>query len=509
MLLLTFDIKAQTSPWICPMELSPEQAQRVIERDKGRRNNNTTRQNMTRNVPVKIHIVRSAAGTGGLSAALAIDNITQANDFYSATTFNFFQCGIINYIDVDIYHALIQKSVDPNSNEQQMANTHKVAGALNVFFCENAVLANGNNASWAAFPDNPDRDWIVMRNSQAEDPIKSVFAHETGHWFDLYHTHQGNENVTRSNIDPCWNCNVEGDMLCDTPADNNNWTSGICVLASSQTDDCGITYNPLTTNLMSYAGQNCIDQFTTSQISRMHTSFDLDRVSHFAVNGACTVIGCTDPNAINYNASATTMSNGDCIYCSGTQVLASASGTFNDGSGAPEYGDNSNCKWIIQPTGINSFSLEFTSFFLETNYDFIRVYDGSTTSAPLLGTFTGVGNLPPTLTTSTGSMLVHFTTDGATTSYGFAATYYPINNPCQGVSTLNITSNPIPSGDYFASNKIIAHNPTVANPNIIMTAGKSIELTPGFDGVSNGQNTMVDMKVLPCGNNLESDEIKK
>ena len=234
-------------------------------------------------------------------------------------------------------------------------------------------------------------------------------------------------------------------------------------------------------------------------------------------DGSCIFSGCTDPNASNYDPRAN-QDDGSCniIYCSGTVTLTNPNGgTFNDGSGAPEYGNNSNCRWIIQPTGVNSFALEFTSFFLEAGFDFIRVYDGTTTSAPLLGTFTGINNIPPIIFTSSGAMLVHFTTDGATTSFGWAARYYPITNPCDGISTLDITADPIPSGEYFAKDRIIASTRTVATPSIEMTGGKSIELTPGFDGVSNGQS-VVEMMIDPCainfnvgGTSTESVKTKK
>ena len=113
---------------------------------------------------------------------------------------------------------------------------------------------------------------------------------------------------------------------------------------------------------------------------------------------------------------------GSSNYCSGTTNLTSASGSFSDGSGASSYNNNADCKWLIQPSGATSITLSFSSFALETCCDYVRIYDGTTTSAPLLGSFNGT-SLPPSITSTGGDMLVHFTTDGSVTAAGWSASY--------------------------------------------------------------------------------------
>ena len=56
---------------------------------------------------------------------------------------------------------------------------------------------------------------------------------------------------------------------------------------------------------------------------------------------------------------------------------------------------------------------------------------GSTTSAALLGTFSGT-SLPPVLTSATGSMLIRFTTDRGVVAQGWSANY------TSGVTPANI-----------------------------------------------------------------------
>ena len=109
----------------------------------------------------------------------------------------------------------------------------------------------------------------------------STFAHEMGHYFDLYHTHE-----TFSFGVECpngTNCSTAGDLVCDTPADpqllppatyeNGEYKVDVnCVYDNSDAApaNCDNTpYNPPTRNLMSFSRPTCRDQFTPGQISRV------------------------------------------------------------------------------------------------------------------------------------------------------------------------------------------------------------------------------------------------
>lgn len=142
----------------------------------------------------------------------------------------------------------------------------------------------------------------------------------------------------------------------------------------------------------------------------------------------------------NYNSTGS-------AYCSGTTNLNTSDyAAFTDGSGGNNYCNNQDCKWLIQPPQATSVTLNFTAFELEdaspdgqTIYDAVEVYDGTTTSATLLGRFTG-SNLPPAITSSGGSMLVRFISDLEENKQGFSAYYTSTQNPyCTGTTT-NLTT---------------------------------------------------------------------
>lgn len=101
-------------------------------------------------------------------------------------------------------------------------------------------------------------------------------------------------------------------------------------------------------------------------------------------------------------------------------TLTNASGTWYDSGGASgNYQNDERYLTLIQPTGANSVSLNFTAFNLENNWDFLLIYDGNSLSAPLIGKYTGT-NSPGTITSSSGSILIEFRSDCATTASGWA-----------------------------------------------------------------------------------------
>jgi N-acetyl-anhydromuramyl-L-alanine amidase AmpD len=102
-------------------------------------------------------------------------------------------------------------------------------------------------------------------------------------------------------------------------------------------------------------------------------------------------------------------------------TVTTASGTFTDNGGASgNYTDDQRTLTLIQPAGATSITLNFTSFSTEAGWDYMFIYDGATTSAPLIGTYDGATG-PGTVTSSGGSMLIEFRSDCATTTAGWVA----------------------------------------------------------------------------------------
>jgi hypothetical protein len=113
--------------------------------------------------------------------------------------------------------------------------------------------------------------------------------------------------------------------------------------------------------------------------------------------------------------------------CTGNTPLSACSGTVSDGSGSGDYTPNLDCSWTINPPGASSVTLNFSSFGTETNFDFVRIYNGLDASAPLIGEFSGYST-PGPVTANSGKMFIRFQTDGSVGAGGWTANYTCANN---------------------------------------------------------------------------------
>uniref|UniRef100_A0A3B4B0I2 CUB domain-containing protein n=1 Tax=Periophthalmus magnuspinnatus TaxID=409849 RepID=A0A3B4B0I2_9GOBI len=118
----------------------------------------------------------------------------------------------------------------------------------------------------------------------------------------------------------------------------------------------------------------------------------------------------------------------DCVVgCGG--VIHADSGTIKSPNYPQNFPANSECLWHIifcVNKGCCVFVLRFNRFDLEASsscrYDYVAVYDGQDTAAPLMGTFCG-SELPPKLRSSSNHLYLVFRTDSSVSGEGWRASY--------------------------------------------------------------------------------------
>ncbi len=153
--------------------------------------------------------------------------------------------------------------------------------------------------------------------------------------------------------------------------------------------------------------------------------------------GAMCIKFKTDASQTAAGWSANYQAYGNAPTCGGGTILSTPTGSFTDGSGSGNYGNNQNCYWFISPPCASSVTLSFSQFNTEQNYDGIVVYDGWGNNPTQLAVYSGT-NIPASVTSSTGKMLVVFLSDYATTMQGFTANYTSTGAAyCSGTTTLN------------------------------------------------------------------------
>lgn len=111
----------------------------------------------------------------------------------------------------------------------------------------------------------------------------------------------------------------------------------------------------------------------------------------------------------------------DAPYCLEDRTITDETKTISDGSDASLCWNNTDCSWLIQP-GYGNVILTFTEFDTEADKDIVKIYNGTSATAPLLGTYSGA-TLPPMVIANSGSMFITFTTDAQNQSHGWKAKY--------------------------------------------------------------------------------------
>ena len=126
------------------------------------------------------------------------------------------------------------------------------------------------------------------------------------------------------------------------------------------------------------------------------------------------------------------------------------SGNFYDSGGSGGNYNSSESRTVTICPGVagNKVKVNFTTFDLENNYDFMYVYDGPNTSAPTLGAYTGAvgpGSVQATGTNTSGCVTFVFTSDASITYTGWVASISCIT-PCETINSVFNSATPAPVG---------------------------------------------------------------
>lgn len=158
------------------------------------------------------------------------------------------------------------------------------------------------------------------------------------------------------------------------------------------------------------------------------------------------IVSSHDSVYLWFHSDSTTQSEGFALDFNSTTPVcgglldAADYGTINSPGYPGNYPHSRDCMWTVQvPLGKRiQFHFAFLSIELhpDCTYDYLRVHDGPKESDPLLKTFCN-STLPPPITTSGSSALLHFHSDNTMSDKGFHLTYTSIPSVpgCGGLIT--------------------------------------------------------------------------
>ena len=244
-------------------------------------------------VPITVHIVRRSDGTGGLSPARAQQAIDGANTLWLGSGLQFCTPGDFLYIDDDTYFY----ETDTMEEINTLRETNQVPNTINVYFVNDLRSELGSLCGISSFTFSSVQGIAISNSCVPSAGNPSTFAHELGHYFDLYHTHEmafGEECTDGSN------CQDAGDLVCDTPADPNilgKVDPALCVWGGFEEPPCNslVPYTPSARNLLSYSSKTCRDELTPGQLA--HAYATLVNLRPELVANACDP--CTNPADMN------------------------------------------------------------------------------------------------------------------------------------------------------------------------------------------------------------------
>ena len=259
----------------CGTVISPEQVKAELARKAESARNNkaalTTAPNPNAPIylPLTIHMVCDRFGVGGFNSPGELERTIEVlNQMWQPVGIQFFIYGEIDYgIHDDAFYNL------PNDDAKQDAlrRINSVPNTINVYF------TNLNGITGQARFTHEKAQGILLDYTTMSEYFGGiwkldVFAHEMGHYFDLYHTHEDDFGIECPSGS---NCETAGDLLCDTPADPR-LNQGFVNVADCTYNNmaatpagCAGAYNPSVRNLMSYANGHCRNEFTPEQANRV------------------------------------------------------------------------------------------------------------------------------------------------------------------------------------------------------------------------------------------------
>ncbi|XP_069122184.1 cubilin-like [Argopecten irradians] len=153
-------------------------------------------------------------------------------------------------------------------------------------------------------------------------------------------------------------------------------------------------------------------------------------------------------------------------------VLNTTSGSFGsiDTDGDGQYENSQNCVWTIIVESNQLVVLNIPIIGIETQsicyFDGINIYDGMSTTDPLIGTYCGT-NAPGVIRSTSNVLTVRFYTDDSVTGVGFNATYTQEPSLCSQalISSSNPQTISSPTGALFPPTQPVQCRWTVDAPN--------------------------------------------
>jgi PKD repeat protein len=246
----------------------------LSKNEKNRMNNDTIF------IPVRFIILRNDDGTGGIPEQKIYDAINKANQNFEDSNLWFKRCGKTDYIDKSRFYDFKTQDLE------HITKINNIPKTINIYFVNSITQGADFQPSGLAFVK--ERTGFVIMTNGATNAEGTTLSHEFGHIFGLTHTHgPSNDQLTKELVNGS-NCDIEGDLICDTPADPYlfNRVNSDCEFPYTIYDANGDLFHPDTKNIMAYTP--CSEYFSPQQVARMNAIYH----TYWEQDIRCTPVKC-------------------------------------------------------------------------------------------------------------------------------------------------------------------------------------------------------------------------
>jgi hypothetical protein len=204
-----------------------------------------------------IHVTLDSLGKFNMTDAKIQQMIQKANDAFAPICISFDYCKIDTVVDYSF------ESINSNDEVELIMSRFQKKRRINLYLTENGLPGYENSYSTFNGINDPENCAIIIPKSGRG------LIHELGHTFGLHHIFESKFGVELANGS---NCDIAGDLICDTPACPEYSPNKECLFPSNLLDPNDEYYRAEVSNYMShFFCAHCF--FTKEQYKLMAKNF--------------------------------------------------------------------------------------------------------------------------------------------------------------------------------------------------------------------------------------------
>lgn len=228
----------------------------------------------------------------------------------------------------------------------------------------------------------------------------------TQYFYKVYSSYFGHLSINSANLaTETTGCKAPSDLSVKSTSSNN----AILTWTDNSANETGFA---IERSLQANTGFEVIATTSVNATSYNDASLDADQTYYYRVKATSSTESSNYTSVVSVLIGSEILDNTEIVRCNYTLL---------DNGGLGNYLNNTTSWSILTPSETGkTIKLRISEFNIETNKDFLNLYNGSTAQSPIVDTYTGT-SIPDTLwaTNSDGKLYLRLTADASNNASGF------------------------------------------------------------------------------------------